>query len=73
MKSIILALGIILCQQASAQNLTGVFLGAQANTANYNVNYSKQKTNYTYGFQAGVMMKVPFDKGIYFAPSVFTA
>lgn len=71
MKSIILALGIILCQQVSAQNLTGVFLGAQANTANYNVNYSKQKTNYTYGFQAGVMMKVPFDKGIFFAPSVF--
>lgn len=72
MKSIILALGIVLCQLTiQAQNLTGFFLGPQMNTANYNVNYSMQKTDFTYGFQAGVMMKVPFDKGIFFVPTIF--
>jgi Outer membrane protein beta-barrel domain len=54
-----------------SQNQFGLFAGGQATTAHYKIDDEKQETKFKYGFQAGVNMKVPFDKKLYFAPMAF--
>lgn len=54
-----------------AQNLFGFFAGPQAISADYKVKEVKQSTTMKAGFQAGAMMKVPFENRLFFAPQVF--
>ncbi len=54
-----------------SQNKVGLFAGPQATSAKYVIAGQKQETEYKYGFQAGVSMKVPFEGQLYFAPAAF--
>lgn len=54
-----------------AQSMVGIFAGPQATTADYRIKEIKQPTTMKYGFQAGAMMKVPFENRLFFAPAVF--
>ena len=67
--SIVIALFIT--NSASSQIQFGLFGGPQATSASYKIKDVKQKTDYKIGFQAGGMMKVPFEGNLYFAPAVF--
>ena len=67
--SIVIALFI--ANSASSQIQFGLFGGPQATSASYKIKDAKQKTDYKIGFQAGGMMKVPFEGNLYFAPAVF--
>ncbi|NOT52737.1 MAG: PorT family protein [Chitinophagaceae bacterium] len=62
---------ILLSLMANSQVEVGLFAGPQATTTKYNVFNQKQKSDYKYGFQAGVQLKVPFDKNLFFAPACF--
>jgi hypothetical protein len=60
---------------SNAQAEFGIFAGAQANTAHYdviglNLKKFKQETGFKFGFQAGAMMRVEFDKRWFFSPVV---
>ncbi len=56
---------------ASSQSEFGVFGGPQATTTSYVAQGVKQENKFKYGFQAGVMMKVPFEGKLFFAPAAF--
>ena len=49
----------------------GIFAGPQITTAEYKVNGQKQPANNKTGFQAGVLLKVPFDNHLFFSPNVY--
>ena len=49
----------------------GFFAGPQATSARYKIQDQIQKTEFKYGFQAGVSLKVPFDNKLYFSPAAF--
>ncbi|HUR65143.1 MAG TPA: porin family protein [Chitinophagaceae bacterium] len=76
MKKIYLSLALLLMVLITkAQAVYGVFAGAQASTAHYdvftvNLVKVKQETGFKFGFQAGAMLKVQFDNGWYFSPLV---
>jgi hypothetical protein len=53
------------------QNKIAIFAGAQANGTKYTVVDIKQKSDFKFGYQAGISMKVPFDSKLFFAPAVF--
>jgi len=55
----------------SAQNNYGFFAGAQRTTAHYSIADEKQKTSEKYGAHAGFLIKIPFEKQLYFAPSLY--
>jgi hypothetical protein len=48
-----------------------VFAGPQATSAHYTIQNQKQKTEFKYGFQAGVSLKAPFENKLYFSPAAF--
>jgi len=56
---------------AVSQVRFAVYAGPQATSAHYVVKDSKQPTSWKYGAMAGVSVKVPFDKQLYFFPSVY--
>jgi hypothetical protein len=49
----------------------GVFVGAQMTNSNYSIQHVKQDTKGKYGVQAGVLLKVPFEGRLSFAPEAF--
>lgn len=49
----------------------GVFAGGQATTAHYTVGGKKQPTDYKFGAQAGVLLKIPFENRLYFSPALY--
>ena len=49
----------------------GFFAGPQATSSRYTIRNEKQENEFKYGFQAGVLMKVPFEGNLYFAPAAF--
>ena len=49
----------------------GIFAGPQITSAHYTVDDQKQEANHKYGFQAGVLLKVPFDNHLFFSPNVY--
>lgn len=72
MKSpVLICTALFLSFAAEAQNQLAIFAGPQTSIAKYTVLGKEQKTDYKYGFQAGVLMKVPFEGRIYFAPAAF--
>lgn len=72
MKSICLVIAaLIINTKSNAQNQVGIFVGPQATQSHYTIDGNKQENELRYGFQAGVMMKVPFEGNIYFNPAVF--
>ncbi len=54
-----------------AQNRIAIFAGPQATSSKYTVNGNLQKNTYKYGFQAGALMKVPFEEKLFFVPAAF--
>lgn len=66
---LICSLGIV-CS-SFCQNQVGIFAGPQATRTLYTILNQKQENEFKYGFHAGVMMKVPFEGNLYFAPAVF--
>jgi Outer membrane protein beta-barrel domain len=68
---------IVICSLAlpfyslAQQNQVGFFAGPHASTADYKVNNVSQSTSMKYGFQGGMLMKVPFENRLFFAPAVF--
>ncbi|HEY6505431.1 MAG TPA: porin family protein [Chitinophagaceae bacterium] len=49
----------------------GIFAGPQTSSAKYSIEGAEQPTEYKYGFQAGLSMKVPFESHLYFSPAAF--
>lgn len=76
MKKVYLSFVFLLAMLSThAQAEYGVFAGAQASTAHYdvfgvNLKKYKQETGFKFGFQAGAMMRVEFDKNWLFSPAV---
>jgi hypothetical protein len=70
-KSFSLVVILLISSVTYSQVEVGIFAGPQATTASYTVTKKKQKTEYKYGFNAGVTLKVPFDKNLFFAPAIF--
>ena len=54
-----------------AQNQLGLFAGPQMTSVSYKVQSVGQSVQSKYGFQTGVMMKVPFEGNLYFSPAVW--
>lgn len=54
---------------AQSQNQLAIFAGPQATTVKYTVTGKKQDVTMKYGFHAGMLMKVPFEGNVYFAPA----
>jgi Outer membrane protein beta-barrel domain len=70
MKSFCLSVLLVLfTSTVFGQNLVGIFAGPQVTTSFYSLQDQKQKNKVKYGFNAGVMMKVPFEGNLYFAPA----
>lgn len=67
----ILAVSVFISYCASSQFEFGAFGGPQATTTSYRAQGVKQENKFKYGFQAGVMMKVPFEGKLFFAPAAF--
>ncbi len=66
----------ISAEEGYSQAEFGFFAGPQATTARYytpefNVQRKKQETEFKFGFQAGAMMKMQFENGLFFSPAVF--
>jgi len=70
-KATLLAIVIAICLSGYSQNLFGIFAGAQTSTAKYTVADIKQPTEYKYGFNAGICLKIPFDVNLFFSPAIF--
>ena len=49
----------------------GIFAGPQITSAEYKINGQKQAVNSKVGFQAGVLLKVPFDNHLFFSPNIY--
>ena len=60
----------LLSLHAESQNQVGLFAGPQMSSAVYKIGSQKQETRFKYGFHAGVLMKVPFEGIVSFAPSI---
>lgn len=72
-KNIFLVVVIVLCSAVSGygQSLYAFFGGPQATSAKYTVRDAKQETEFKYGGQAGIMVKIPFENQLYFAPQLY--
>ena len=68
---VLIALSLLINLCASSQNQFVFFAGPQATAAHYKVEDVKQKSEFKYGFQAGVTMKVPFESHLFFSPAAF--
>lgn len=62
---------LLLCSFAISQSQLGIFAGPQATTTSYSAQGSKQDNEFKYGFHAGVLMKIPFEGRLYFAPAAY--
>lgn len=72
MKKIIVCLLVALIAiNGDAQPVPGLFAGPQMTSSKYTVLGAKQPTTWKTGFNAGFMMKVPFDNNLFFAPQAF--
>lgn len=49
----------------------GFFAGPQLTWADYKVDGIKQETSHKYGMQGGLLLKVPFDNKLFFAPGIY--
>lgn len=56
---------------AKSQVNFGLFAGPQLSSAHYVIADEVQPTHLKAGFQTGLMMKVPFDNQLFFAPAAF--
>ena len=56
---------------ANSQVSLALFAGPQATTAIYSANSVKQSTKYKFGFQAGALLKVPFENRLSFTPALY--
>jgi hypothetical protein len=71
-KKLILASALItITGTGMTQTQLGVFAGPQAISSKYTVRGEKQPITMKYGFQAGGMLKIPFDNKLFFTPAVF--
>jgi hypothetical protein len=66
-----LSVTIFLSLLSHSQFEFGFFAGPQATGARYTILNQKQKNEMKYGFQAGIGLKVPFEKNLFFAPAAF--
>lgn len=57
--------------QSPAQNRIALFVSPQATSATYTIKNTKQSTEHKFGFQTGAGLKIPFEKWLYFTPSLF--
>jgi hypothetical protein len=72
MKKIIVCLLVTFIAFAGdAQPIPGIFAGPQMTASKYTVYGKKQPNTWKYGFNAGFMLKVPFDNKLYFSPLAF--
>ena len=72
MKRYTLAVLVLLTASfAHSQVAIGFFAGPQATTSKYLINNEEQKTEFKYGFQAGMNMKIPFENRLFFTPAIF--
>jgi len=72
MKSILLIISFLVTViPGISQNQLGIFAGPQATGTLYSINNQKQDQKMKFGFQAGAVMKVPFENKLFFAPSAF--
>jgi hypothetical protein len=62
---------LFICNRAQGQVDWAFFGGPQATSAHYSQGDTSQKTQYKYGFHAGMSLKVPFDKQLYFVPQLY--
>lgn len=62
---------LLISSVAKSQVEVGIFAGPQATSTRYFVFNQKQKNDYKYGVMAGVNLKVPFDKNLFFTPAIF--
>lgn len=67
--SVTFVFAIIANSQGPAQ--FGIFAGPQITNTNYTIQSVKQKSEAKYGFQAGVMLKAPFEGKLSFAPEAY--
>jgi len=70
-KATFLPILIGICLSGYSQNRFGIFAGAQTSTAKYTVAEIKQPTEYKYGFNTGMCLKIPFDVNLFFSPAIF--
>lgn len=49
----------------------GFFAGPQATSVKYTINNKEQQAKHKYGFHAGGIFKVPFEKKLFFSPALF--
>ncbi|MBE2230107.1 MAG: PorT family protein [Chitinophagaceae bacterium] len=61
---------LLLSFHSLSQNQVGIFAGPQMSSAVYKIGKQQQETSFKYGFHAGVLMKVPFEGIVSFAPSI---
>src|SRR5690242_16555195 len=72
MKKVIVCLVVaLIALTGDAQPLPGIFAGPQMTASKYTIYGTKQPNTWKYGFQAGAMLKVPFDNNLFFAPQAF--
>jgi hypothetical protein len=71
MKFFLSVLTLFFVLTASSQVKFGMFAGGQATSAKYRIDEVKQPAENKFGFQAGALMKVPFEGQLYFAPALF--
>ncbi len=71
MKASLITAALLLSFIANSQVEVGLFAGPQATSASYKVFGKKQKSDYKYGVMAGVNLKAPFDKNLFFTPAIY--
>ncbi len=62
---------IAISNNVVSQVKTGVIVGPQLISANYKVDDEKQPTDSKLGAQAGIIVNIPFEAQLYFAPSFY--
>ena len=68
---VLLTSALLLTISANSQVSYALFAGPQATTAIYSIQGVKQSTKYKYGFQAGALLKVPFENRLSFSPGIY--
>lgn len=72
MKKIVLFfIPVFISLAAKCQVEFGFFAGPQLTYSHYSIRDEAQKNKIKYGFQAGGMLKIPFENQIFFSPMVF--
>ena len=70
MKILFSVITLLLTFSVNSQVQFGVFAGPQVTGVRYTINDKKQESSLKIGVNAGLQMKVPFENGLSFAPSI---